>query len=237
MPRNARWFHPGLALHVLQRGNDRIACFRTVEDRRCYLGWLDEHAREFDCRLHAYVLMTNHVHLLLTPGSHDGPSRLMQALGRRYVRYFNDKHKRTGTLWEGRFKAHPVQSDDHVLCLYRYIELNPVRAGMVVHPGSYRWSSYARNALGGTDVLLTGHSTYDALAKSGEERQAAYRALSNEELGQETLKAIRSATSSGRPWGSSTFRESLSRDLALPLGGRNGRPRKADNHAGASVVD
>lgn len=172
--------------------------------------------------------MTNHAHVLLTTGSHDGPSRLMQDLGRRYVRYFNGKHGRTGTLWEGRFKAHPVQSDEHVLCVYRYIELNPVRAGLVSNPGSYRWSSHAHNALGNCDARLAAHATYDALGDSDEMRRAQYRALFSKDLEPETLGAIRSATNCGRPLGSQVFRETLSRELALPLGGRNGRPKRKD---------
>ncbi|WP_171090836.1 transposase [Usitatibacter rugosus] len=214
-------------MHVIQRGNDRSPCFRSVEDYRSYLEWLSFYGQAYDCPLHAYVLMTNHVHLLMTAGSHEGPSRLMQALGRRYVRHFNQKHSRTGTLWEGRFKAHPVQSDHHLLCLYRYIETNPVRAGMVGNAAAYRWSSFGRNGLGASDAMLSDHPLYAALAESKDARHAAYRALFQEELDQETLDAIRAAAQCGRPWGSPAFVTALSQSLSLPLARKNGRPKKA----------
>jgi putative transposase len=150
----------------------------------------------------------------------------MQALGRRYVRHFNEKHGRTGTLWEGRFKANPVQSDHHLFCLYRYIETNPVRAGMVTHPAAYRWSSFGRNGLGAHDSMISDHPLYEALAEDADARRAAYRALFQEELEQGILDEIRAAAQCGRPWGSLEFVSALSRSLSLPLPRKNGRPRK-----------
>src|SRR5205085_5673922 len=125
--------------------NDRRPCFQAAEDYASYLHWLDQYSKKYGCALHAYALMTNHSHFLLTPSDTRGPSVMMQSLGRQYVSMFNRKHGRTGTLWEGRFKSHRVETDDYLMTLYRYIELNPVRAGMVDDPARYRWSSYAHN--------------------------------------------------------------------------------------------
>lgn len=146
MPRMKRLDLPGMAQHVIQRGNDRQACFFQETDYLRYLQDLHEAALHQACSIHAYVLMTNHVHLLVTPRTEGGVSRMMQALGRRYVRYVNDSSGRTGTLWEGRYKASLVDDERYVLACYRYIELNPVRAGMVAAPDEYRWSSHAANA-------------------------------------------------------------------------------------------
>lgn len=142
MPRRARLRVAGLPLHLIQRGNNRSACFYADEDYTLYLHHLGELARKFRCAVHAYVLMTNHVHLLLSPVREDGPSLLMKHLGQRYVQYINKTYRRSGTLWEGRFRSSIVQERGYLLRCYRYIELNPVRAGMVRHPRDYRWSSY-----------------------------------------------------------------------------------------------
>ena len=128
MPRLGRYFLPDQPQHVIQRGNDRQAVFFTDEDREVYLAWLLAAARKHGCLLHAYVLMTNHMHLLATPARADSLPRMMQSLGRRYVRYLNDAHRRTGTLWEGRYRAAPIDSEAYLMTCSRYIELNPVRA-------------------------------------------------------------------------------------------------------------
>lgn len=143
--------------HVVQRGNDRQPCFLDDLDYRRYLRGLQEATLDCQCRIHAYVLMTNHVHLLVTPASVGGVSRMMQQVGRGYVGYFNTAHHRTGTLWEGRFKSSLVDSDRYLLTCYRYIEMNPVRAAMVAAPGEYRWSSYASNAHAHSDPIVTPH--------------------------------------------------------------------------------
>lgn len=141
MPRRARLSLPGIPWHIIQRGNSRSVCFYDEEDCRRYLDELSELAPRFGCAVHAYVLMTNHVHLLLTPVREDSAALLMKHLGQHYVQYVNRVYRRSGTLWEGRFRSCLTQSEDYVLACYRYIELNPVRAGMVRHPGDYRWSS------------------------------------------------------------------------------------------------
>lgn len=173
MPRQPRIDLPGIPQHVVQRGNDRRPCFFEPIDHVRYLDELTEAAGRAGCAIHACVLMTNHVHLLVTPGDTGRFGQMMQALGRRYVRYINDRYCRTGTLWEGRYKACPVQCDDHLLRCYRYIELNPVRAAMVADPADNRWSSYAANALRRTEALLAPHPVYLALASEPPDRLEA----------------------------------------------------------------
>ena len=138
----------GIPVHLIQRGNNRQACFVCDEDHGAYAGWLKKYARKYSVEIHAWVMMTNHVHLLCTPRTEGGVSRMMQSLGRRYVQYFNFEYHRSGTLWEGRFKSCLVQEERYLLEVYKYIELNPVRAEMVADPGEYRWSSYQVNGLG-----------------------------------------------------------------------------------------
>ncbi len=139
MPRRARLSVPGIPWHIIQRGNNRSACFYSDEDYQFYLELLKDLSEKFSCDIHAYVLMTNHVHLLLTPGKKDSAALLMKNLGQRYVQYINHTYRRSGTLWEGRFRSCLTQSEDYVLACYRYIELNPVRADMVAHPRDYPW--------------------------------------------------------------------------------------------------
>ena len=168
---------PGHPLHVIQRGYCRVACFFCERDRLAYLHWLGAHAERFGCVVHAYVLMGNHVHLLVTPSRPEGASRLMRSLGERYTRYIGEAHQRCGPLLEERFEALTLRSRRHLLACMRYIELNPVRAGLVAAPDEYRWSSFRSNALGHDDALLTPHSCYYALGRSAASRQAAYRGL------------------------------------------------------------
>jgi putative transposase len=163
MPRRPRILLPDYPLHIVQRGINREPCFFADEDYQCYLHWLEEAARDCRCGIHAYVLMTNHVHLLLTPTTPGAPVRLMQSLGRRYVHYVNRHYRRTGSLWEGRYKSSVVQAESYLLACMRYIELNPVRAAMVADPGGYRWSSYRTNGLTLPDARLTPHPIYLAL--------------------------------------------------------------------------
>lgn len=166
MARLPRFVFPGHPQHVIIRGNNREPIFVANEDYRFYLDKLQEACIKHLCDVHAYVLMTNHVHLLITPNNEDSISKVMQMLGRYYVQYFNCSYKRTGTLWEGRYKASLVDSEAFALTCYRYIELNPVRANMVTHPAEYPWSSYRQNALGLEDKLVTSHYLYDALGNS-----------------------------------------------------------------------
>jgi len=182
MPRRPRVVLPHIPLHLIQRGNNRQVCFVADEDYRFYLDWLKEFAGKTGCRVHAYVLMTNHVHLLVSAERGASPGALMKALGQRYVQYFNRTYRRSGTLWEGRYRSCLTQAEDYLLACQRYIELNPVRAGMVAHPADYPWSSYRANAQGDEDVLVTPHEIYLGLGVTEASRLAAYRALFRSEL-------------------------------------------------------
>jgi putative transposase len=209
MPRLPRISPAGVAVHVIQRGNNRQACFVSDEDHWAYTGWLKEYSSRYRVDIHAWVMMTNHVHLLCTPQGDNGISKMMQAVGRRYVQYFNREYRRSGTLWEGRFKSCLVQDEIYLLELYRYIELNPVRAGMVTDPGKYRWSSYQINGLGKESDLCTPHQEYLALGDDPSERQAGYRALFAYHVEGELLKDIRSNTNKGMAVGSDRFKKEI----------------------------
>ncbi|NTV11967.1 MAG: transposase [Zoogloea sp.] len=227
MPRRPRLILPGVPLHIIQRGNNRQACFCADEDCRLYLDWLKEYAGKTGCQIHAYVLMTNHVHLLVSTSSANGAGAMMKALGQRYVQYFNHTYRRSGTLWEGRFRSCLTQEDRYFLACQRYIELNPVRAGMVEHPAEYRWSSYRANAQGEENALLTPHPLFLALGKDSSERQPAYRELFRTELEPGLLDAIRQATNGNYALGDGRFGDQVAQALgrrALP--GKAGRPRR-----------
>lgn len=227
MPRRARLRLAGLPLHIVQRGNNRTACFYADEDYALYLHHLGEMAREFRCAVHAYVLMTNHVHLLLTPALPDGPSRLMKHLGQRYVQYVNRSYRRSGTLWEGRFRSSLVQENVYFLRCHRYIELNPVRASMVSHPADYRWSSFPANAGLAASRLLSAHGEYLALGRNDGERGIAYRALFRSELDPAQLDEIRSAVNGGFVIGNDRFKAQIAEMLKRRVvRGAPGRPRK-----------
>jgi putative transposase len=217
MPRFPRIVVADVPMHIVQRGNDRMATFHCHEDFVCYLAILRDVSRLTGCPVHAYVLMTNHVHLLVTPGDESAPARMMQKLGARYVRYFNHRHGRTGTLWEGRYKSTPVDNGGYFFTCSRYIELNPVRAGMVSDPDEYRWSSFRRNALGASDALVTSHRVYDLLDRTAAKRCLAYASLFAEDIAPDTLDAIRKATWTGDPLGSVRFRAELEATLERPL--------------------
>ena len=177
MPRRPRIIAAGVPLHIIQRGNNRQPCFFVEDDYQLYLDWLTEYAQRAGCLIHAYVLMTNHVHLLLTPTRSASAANLMKQLGQRYVQYINRTYKRSGTLWEGRFRSSIIEQQDYLFICQRYIELNPVRAGMVPHPGEYPWSSYQVNAQGRMSELITPHPLYLDLGHNKQERQDAYREL------------------------------------------------------------
>ncbi len=194
-------------MHLVQRGINREPCFFAEEDYHCYLHWLQKSAADWDCAIHAYVLMTNHVHLLITPQRSDGPAKLMQSLGRRYVQYINRAYRRSGSLWEGRYKSSIVQAENYLFACMRYIELNPVRAGMVSDPAHYRWSSYRHNGLGQADERLAAHPLYQSLSQDAEERRASYRALFRSELDDDAIGDIRLALAQSQPLGDDRFAE------------------------------
>lgn len=227
MPRRPRIHLPGFPLHVVQRGNNRNPCFFSDGDCAAYLDWLQRAAEKLDCAIHAYVLMTNHVHLLLTPGRLGAVSALMQSLGRRYVQYVNHTYRRTGTLWEGRFLASVVHAEDYLLKCMRYIELNPVRAGMVAQPGDYRWSSFRCNGLGKPDGMIREHGIYMALGANPAARREAYRSLFSAHLDDDVLAEIREASQSGTLLSGERFRKEIEIAQARRLTrAPRGRPRK-----------
>lgn len=227
MPRHARAILPEVAVHIIQRGNNRSTCFHRESDYLVYLDHLRELSRRHGCEIHAYCLMTNHVHLLATPRAANACALLMKNLGQRYVQYVNRSRERTGTLWEGRFRSCIAQSDRYVLACYRYIELNPVRAGMVHCPGDYRWSSHLANAGGVRQTWLAPHPEYLALGNEDEARCTAYRALVDSGLDPAQLAEIRGATNSGGALGDAAFRSLAARALGRRLTpGRAGRPPK-----------
>lgn len=227
MPRHARIFLPDQPLHVIQRGNNRQPIFFADEDYRRYLDWLAEAARAHGCAIHAYVLMTNHVHLLVTPRSTDSLPRTMQSLGRRHVRAINAAQGRTGTLWEGRYRAAPIESEVHFLACMRYIELNPVRARIVAHPRDYPWSSYRPHAHGAADALVSDHALYRDLGADAATRQRDYRALFREALDPDFVEALRAATNGGWALGGERFTRAIAKALRRPVTPRpRGRPRK-----------
>lgn len=211
MARLPRYSLPGQPQHVMQRGNNRSAFFVQRADYIRYRADLATACERHGCVIHAYVFMTNHVHLLMTPTSATGIGRVMQSVGCRYVHYFNRRYERTGSLWEGRYRAIAIDSDRYLFECYRYIEQNPVRAQMVENPQDYAWSSYRANALGVRDPLVTVHQGYLALGCDDEHRRRAYRALCRADVDEPTLKAIRRATGGGWALGGEGFREVVAR--------------------------
>ena len=228
MPRRARLSVAGVPWHIIQRGNNRSVCFHAEADYRRYLDDLAEQSRRFGCTVHAYVLMTNHVHLLVTPAKADSAGLMMKHLGQRYVQYVNRVYRRSGTLWEGRFRSCLTQSEDYVLACYRYIELNPVRAGMVRHPRDYRWSSFHANGDGKHDAMVVPHEQYLGLARNEQARREAYRALFKAHLDPEVIERIRSATNGNVVLGSKRFEEQIAKILKRRVTrGKAGRPKRA----------
>jgi putative transposase len=216
---------------TIVRGNNRSPIFYAGEDYQLYLKKLKQACENHECDLHAYVLMTNHVHLLITPHKKEGISKVIQMLGRYYVQYFNYTYHRTGTLWEGRYKATLIDSESYALSCYRYIELNPVRAGMVKSPEEYPWSSYCHNALGEEDNLIVGHFLYNSLGKTREKRCHVYKALFAEKLGDKTLNSIRDATNKSWLLGSDYFKEHIKNEINRPMNPRDkGGDRKSKSY-------
>ncbi|MFZ3323392.1 MAG: transposase [Usitatibacter sp.] len=217
MPRRPRLRLPELPLHVVQRGVNRTPCFRSESDRTRYLELLEESAFLENCRIHAYVLMDNHVHLLLSPKEPASTSRMMKRIGERYVQEFNKRNVRTGTLWEGRFRSSVVDSERYLIQCQRYIELNPVRAGIVKHPHDHAWSSYRTNAEGAVSFLVTPHPLYLALATTEAERLAAYRRLFVGAIPSEVVRRIRVSINSGAPLADEDFIVNLERQTGWAL--------------------
>ena len=225
MPRKPRMYMAGVPCHVIQRGNNREACFFADDDYQFYLDCLKDACERYKVSCHAYVLMTNHSHLLLTPMDAEGISKVMQSLGRRYVQYINNSYNRCGTLWESRHKASLVDAENYLLSCYRYIELNPVSAEMVKHPGDYRWSSYHFNAYGHRNNLITPHPVYMAISLDRDCRLRCYRELFNRTLSKDLVHKIRNAANFSMPLGNNRFKDQIQRALNRNIGfAKRGRP-------------
>ena len=205
MPGRPRIHLDGVPLHIVQRGHNREPCFFAEADYHAYLRWLGEALQKERCALHAYALMSNHVHLLLTPKRAESVPRLIIALGRRYVPYINTAYRRTGALWDSRYKSSLIQAETCLLACQRYIELNPVRAALVDDPAHYRWTSYRANALGQENAHLTPHPVYLALGRDDKQRHAAYRALFRTPLDKAAIDGIRLALNQNQPLGNQRF--------------------------------
>ena len=194
MPRRPRYSPINIPQHVMQRGHDRQNCFLETEDFRQYLKLLKQFSNAYSVQIHAWVLMTNHVHMLVTPHQENGLSQMMQAIAYRYAQYFNKKYKRTGGLWERRFRNCVIDSDEYLLYCYIYIELNPVRAGMVTLPEEYRWTSYHENAGDMGEIIVTPHELYLHLGQGHMSRKETYRDLLMAGLAEEQIDVIRKAS-------------------------------------------
>lgn len=227
MPRQTRFVLPGIAAHITQRGHNGADCFLREGDYLLYLLHLRELAEKHACAVHAYCLMTNHVHLLFTPPAVQACSNLMRDLGQRYVQYFNRRYGRVGTLWQGRYWANAAESARYVLGCYRYIERNPVKAHMVNTPRDYQWSSAAANTGHRVDSLITPHAEYLALANDDARRHADYLGLVNEPLDADLERQIRESRDTGYPLASDAFKAALAARLGRRTEpGRPGRPDK-----------
>lgn len=227
MPRQSRPVIAEVPLHITQRGNNRLRCFFEEDDFLVYLTYLRSASIQAECRVHAYVLMSNHIHLLVSPTDERGPAVLMKSLGERYVQYVNRRYSRTGTLWEGRYHSCLVQCERYLMVCQRYIELNPIRASLVTEPACYPWSSYHHNALGQKSKLVKPHELYSRLGHDPASRQGAYRALFAEVLGSDDLDQVRKATHGNTALGSPEFTEQWGQFLSRSIAQRNaGRPRK-----------
>lgn len=225
MARLPRFNIIGQPQHVIIRGNNKNPIFNCNDDYLFYLEKLAQACEKHNCSLHAYVLMTNHVHLLITPNEENSIAKSIQMIGRYYVQYFNKRYNRTGTLWEGRYKATLIDSNVYALICYRYIELNPVRAKMVTRPEDYPWSSYQHNAQGKPNQLITQHPLYSELGLNPASRQQSYKALFNQLISNEVLGDIRSKTNKGWVLGKDDFKESVAKEL-----NRATSPKKRGGH-------
>lgn len=235
MARLPRLVVPHQPHYVIQSGIDRQPIFRDPADYDSFLRWLREAARQFKVAIHAYVLLPNQLQLLASPGDEIGLSRMMQWVGRHYVPYFNARYQRTGTLWNGRYKAIVIESEQYFLVCSQYIELNPVRAGFCAEPAAYPWSSFSHHIGAKSNPLITDHPLYWALGNTPFDREAAYRALMERGLGTGEVVVLDEATAKGWPLGSEKFKNALAkqvnRRVAPAKRGRPVKPKQAPSAA------
>jgi putative transposase len=234
MPRRPRLEIPGMPLHVTHRGVNRAATFLDEDDFVRYRHCLGDALREQGIALHAYVLMTNHVHLLVTQPERGRLSAAMRRLGQRYVPAFNRKHGRTGTLWEGRFKSCLVDCEGYLLTVHRYIELNPVRAAMVTSAEHYRWSSVHASLATADDAIVTAHPAFLSIAADQQQRGAWHREWLRQAISEDDLASIRTHLQQERALGNPIFQSMVARTLNRPVAIRpRGRPQKTADEPGA----
>ena len=230
MPRLPRYAITGLPQHVVQRGHNRQAIFLVDADKKIFRDILIDVSHRHECQVHAYVLMDNHIHLLVTPCRENSISKVMQSLGSSYVRYFNDTYRRSGTLWEGRYKATVLEPVSYLFHLHRYIEFNPVRAGRVRHPREYPWTSWHGNGEGADDPLLTPHPLYEELGGSPQARAQCYRQMFSLPMSKAMLNEIRAATQKEWALGDIAFKKHLEHTLNRPV---MPKPRGGDRKSAA----
>ena len=218
--------------HIVQRGNNREACFFADEDYLFYLRCLEEAARSHARRIHAYVLMPDHMHLLATPRTRGGFAGMLQTVRDRYAQYIRHTYRRSNAVWKGHYQASLVQPEHYLLDCYRYIEFNPVRAAIVEHPANYRWSSHAHHALGLSDELVTEHARYRNLGADAGERRQAYRELCRDPLDPGVLNLIRIALNEELVLGDTQFRRQIemAQDRRLSPA-KDGHPKQDESHA------
>ena len=226
MARRLRIVLPGVPLHVIQRGSNRQVCFFDAQDFRRYLDYLHSCLAIAPCELHAYVVMSNHVHLLLSAQDTTHPSALMKALNQRYTQYFNWRYGRSGSVLEGRYKSCLLQGERYLLICQRYIEINPVRAGMVALPAQYRWSSYRANAQGMSDELLSPHSVYLRLGHDAHKRQQAYQFLFQKDLPMHIVTQLRVALNAEFAIGDQDFLRRIAEASRQPPAEIRGQTRR-----------
>jgi putative transposase len=225
MARLPRLVIPNQPHHIIQRGNDRQLIFRDAADHLFFLDRLREGSRQFKVAIHAYVLMSNHLHLLATPSDEQGLSKMMQWIGRHYVPYFNHKYERTGTLWQGRYRATVIDSERYLMMCSRYIELNPVRAGIAQTVGDYPWSSYQHHVGIKSDPIVTDHPLYWSLGNTPFDREAAYKKLIEQGVSEQDVRLLSEATLKGWPLGSDQFKLALERQTQRRVRpSKRGRP-------------
>ena len=230
MPRKLRFYLPGVPAHIVQRGYSREPVFFEREDYQAYLGWLQEASARYNCKVHAYVLMTNHIHILATPEDKNSISLMMQYIGRQYVPYINHSYGSSGSIWEGRYKSNIIHDETYLLTCMRYIELNPVRAAMVKSPGAYRWSSYKTNAQGKDNEIINFHPLYKSLGKTKAQRLDAYKSLFKLPIDEKQLGLIRASWQTGTPLGNDYFKQKVEAKLKCKVGqARRGRPKKSSD--------
>lgn len=237
MARLPRLVIPDQPHHIIQRGNDRQSIFRDTDDYQVFLRWMRDAATQFKVAIHAYVLMPNHLHFLASPSEPTGLARMMQWIGRQYVPYFNRKYVRIGTLWQGRYKATVIDSERYFMTCMRYIELNPVRAGIAAAPAEYPWSSCAHHVGAKPDSLISDHPLYWALGNTPFEREIAYRDLIEQALTSAEISELSDATLKGWALGSEQFKVSLERQTNRRVRpAKRGRPFKREPD-GMLIVD